>query len=195
MNRLDLISKFLTPRTTTLLIFVIIAATALIEWQMGRLLFCKCGVVSVWSGDIWSNQNSQQFADPYSFTHVLHGVVFYFLIHVAAGRHASMLGKLVIAVCLESGWEILENSSFIIDRYRAVTISLDYYGDSILNSVSDIFAMMLGFLIANRLPWKITLVGAIAVDVFLLFWIKDSLALNVLMLIYPIESIKNWQMG
>lgn len=180
-------------KTYALVIVLTIAVTAFIEWQMGRSFFCKCGVVSLWSGDIWSDQNSQQFADPYSFTHVLHGVAFYFLLWLVLGKRASPLTRLVIAVFLESGWELLENSSFIIDRYREGTISLDYYGDSIFNSVSDVFAMMAGFFIAWKLPWKLSVSFVILTELFLLFWIRDNLTLNIIMLIHPVDAIKVWQ--
>lgn len=185
----------ISKKHALILIAVFILATILVEWAMGRLFFCKCDVISLWSGDIWSNQNSQQFADPYTFTHILHGVLFYFLIWIIRRKPLKFWTALVIAVFIESAWEIAENSSFIIDRYREVTISLDYYGDSILNSVSDIFAMMLGFWLAHRFNWKIVLPAAILLDVFLLLWLKDSLALNIIMLIYPIEAIKTWQMS
>lgn len=176
------------------LMAAIIALTAFIERQMGRLYFCKCGVISLWSGDIWSNQNSQQFADPYSFTHVLHGVIFYFLLWLVLGKRASPWLRLVLAVSLESGWELLENSPLIIDRYRAATISLDYYGDSILNSISDVLMMATGFVIAWKLPWKASLAFFILTEIFLLFWIRDNLTLNIVMLIHPLQMIKDWQM-
>ncbi len=175
-------------------IAVLMATTALIELHMGRLPFCKCGVIRFWAGNIWSNENSQQFTDPYTFTHILHGVIFYALLRLATGRRLPLGARLLLAVLLESGWEVLENSNFIIDRYRAATISLDYYGDSVFNSMGDICAMMAGFFLAYKLPVRVTVVGAILLDVFLLFWIRDSLALNILMLIHPIAAIKSWQM-
>ena len=169
-------------------------ATAVLEYGMGRLVFCKCGSIAIWSGNIWSNQNSQQLADPYTLSHILHGVLFYGLLWLTLGKRVPVGMRLVLAVFMESGWELLENSSFIIDRYRATTISLDYYGDSILNSMGDILAMVLGFQLARFLPVRICVVGAIAVDLFLLYWIRDNLTINVIMLIHPIEAIKHWQM-
>ena len=168
--------------------------TALMEYSMGRLPFCKCGTIALWSGNIWSNQNSQQLLDPYSFTHVLHGVLFYGLIWLALGKRMPAGMRLLLAVFIESGWELLENSSFIIDRYRATTISLDYYGDSIFNSIGDILAMSLGFELARRLPTRVCVLGALVVDLFLLWWIRDNLTINIIMLIHPIEAIKHWQM-
>ena len=172
----------------------IMIVTAVLEYSMGRLPFCKCGTISIWSGNIWSNQNSQQLADPYSFTHVLHGVLFYSLLWLLFGKRLPAGMRLLLAVCVESGWELLENSSFIIDRYRAATISLDYYGDSIFNSMSDILAMALGFELARRLPVRVCVIGAIALELFLLWWIRDNLTINIIMLIHPIEAIKQWQM-
>jgi hypothetical protein len=178
---------------TTLLCAVILAIQAGIEYGMGRLPFCKCGVISLWAGDIWSDQNSQQVADPYSFTHVLHGVLLYGFLWLVARKRLSVASRLVAAVFLESDWEILENSPMIIDRYRSVTVSLGYYGDSILNSLSDVVCMAIGFLLAARLPVKVTVAGAVAIELILLWWIRDNLTLNLIMLIHPLESIKQWQ--
>ena len=178
-----------------LIILLLIIATGVAEWWMGRIPFCKCGIISWWSGDIWSNQNSQQFADPYTFTHILHGTIFYLLLWLAFGKKFSPWVRLVLAVLIEGGWEVFEHSDFIINRYREVTISLDYYGDSIFNSLADILAMVLGFILAWKWPVKAVVIGSIVLDLFLLWWIKDSLAVNIIMLIYPIEAVKNWQLG
>ena len=172
----------------------ILAFTALIELRMGRLPFCKCGLIRLWSGNIWSNQASQQFTDPYTFTHILHGVLLYALVWKLTGKRLSVAGRFVAAVMLESAWEVFENTDFIIQRYRDVTISLDYFGDSILNSLGDICGMMLGFLVAYKLPVRVVIAGSVLLDLFLLLWIHDSFVLNILMLIYPVEAIKNWQM-
>ena len=177
-----------------LAVIAIMAFTAMIELWMGRLPFCKCGIIRLWAGDIWSNENSQQLTDPYTFTHILHGAILYGLVWWVAGKRWPLGARLIAAVLLESGWEILENSSFIIERYRSATISLDYYGDSIFNSMGDICAMMTGFFLAYKLPVRVTILGAVLVDLALLLWIRDSLALNILMLIHPIAAIKSWQM-
>jgi hypothetical protein len=171
----------------------IILLTAMILLAMGRLPFCKCGIVSFWNGDIWSNQNSQQFTDPYTFTHISHGIIFYILVWFAA-PHWPPQARMIPAVVLEAAWEILENMDFIIERYRDSTISLDYYGDSVLNSVGDIGAMMLGFWIASRLPVRVTAIVAVLLEVGLLLTIRDSLLLNIVMLVYPSEAIKQWQL-
>ena len=172
---------------------LVIALGVIILFAMGRIPFCKCGVIGAWSSDVMSSQQSQQFADPYTFTHVLHGIGFYFLLWFVFGRKLTVGQRLVLAVALESGWEILENTDYVINRYREATISLDYYGDSIFNSVGDILAMMLGFLLAYKLPAWVSLVLFIAIDALLLFFIRDSLIVNIIMLIHPVEAIKGWQ--
>ena len=177
-----------------LAVIAILAFTALVELRMGRPPFCKCGIIRPWSGEIWSNQNSQQLADPYTFTHILHGVLIYALVWLIGRKRLPARGRFVAAVVLECGWELFENTDFIIRRYRDVTISLDYFGDSVFNSIGDVCAMMTGYFVASKVPVRITVVGGLLLDLFLLFWFRDSLAINILMLIYPIEGIKNWQM-
>ena len=177
-----------------LAVIAILAFTALVELRMGRPPFCMCGIIRPWSGEIWSNQNSQQFADPYTFTHILHGVLIYALVWLVGRKRLPAGGRFVAAVVLECGWELFENTDFIIRRYRDVTISLDYFGDSVFNSIGDICAMMTGYFVASNVPVRITIAGGLLLDLFLLFWFRDSLAINILMLIYPIEGIKNWQM-
>ncbi|OGE76260.1 MAG: hypothetical protein A3C85_00270 [Candidatus Doudnabacteria bacterium RIFCSPHIGHO2_02_FULL_48_21] len=173
----------------------IIVLAAVVLLAMGRIPFCKCGVISVWSSDVTSNQQSQQLTDPYTLTHVLHGIAFYLFIWLFFGRRLTLGQRLILAVALESGWEILENTEFILNRYRAATISYDYWGDSVLNSVGDIFAMMIGFWMSAKLPWWGSLIAFIALDSLLLFFIRDSLIVNVIMLIRPIDAIKEWQTG
>jgi len=175
-------------------VIAILAFTALVELRMGRPPFCKCGMIRPWSGEIWSNQNSQQFTDPYTFTHILHGVLIYALLWLIGRKRLPVGARFVAAVVLECGWELFENTDFIIRRYRDVSISLDYFGDSVFNSIGDICAMMIGYFAASRLPVRITIAGGLLLDLFLLFWFRDSLAVNILMLIYPIEGIRNWQM-
>ena len=177
-----------------LAVIAILAFTALVELRMGRPPFCKCGIIRPWSGEIWSNQNSQQLADPYTFTHILHGVLIYALVWLIGRKRLPARGRFVAAVVLECGWELFENTDFIIRRYRDVTISLDYFGDSVFNSIGDVCAMMTGYFVASKVPVRITVVGGLLLDLFLLFWFRDSLAINILMLIYPVEGIKNWQM-
>ena len=176
-----------------LAIVAVLVVVAEVELAMGREPMCTCGFVSLWHGAV-DSQNSQQVSDWYTLTHVEHGLGFYALLFLLA-RRLPMPLRLLLAVGLEGAWEIVENSPFIIDRYRTATVSLDYYGDSVVNSVADVVAMMGGFWMARRLPVWGTVAFIVVVELLLALTIRDNLALNILMLIHPIDAIKQWQLG
>jgi hypothetical protein len=175
----------------------VIAAVVAVEgaalWVQGQPLWCKCGSWVPWSFEINSRHNSQHFFDPYSLTHILHGVIFYGLLSLYPGRRVPVGWRAAMVAVIESGWELLENSPVIINRYRAATISLDYFGDSVINSMSDVVFCLLGFAIASRIPARASIALFVAIELGLLFWIRDNLTLNVIMLVHPIEAIRVWQ--
>lgn len=172
----------------------VVAIAAAILYCMGRLPICACGYVKIWHGLVYSSGNSQHLFDWYSFSHILHGLGFYLLIYLVDRKKKLSFGqKLLIAVFLESSWEVLENSNFIINRYRAATISLDYFGDSIINSVGDIISMALGFIFASKTKTWMSIALFFLIELMLLYVIRDNLTINIIMLIHPIEAIKIWQ--
>ncbi len=153
---------------------------------------CTCGYIKLWHGIVVSSENSQHIFDWYTFTHIIHGLGFYLLLTLINKRMPFAL-KLLIAIGLESAWEILENTNMVIDRYREGTISLDYFGDSIVNSVGDVIAMIAGFWIAAKKPIWFSVALYIFIEVSLAILIRDNLTINIIMLIHPIEAIKHWQ--
>jgi hypothetical protein len=173
---------------------VVVGAAASIELAMGLVPICKCGYVKFWHGIVVSSENSQHITDWYTFSHIVHGLGFYLLLWAVAHRLPSGT-RFVLAVLLEAAWEVFENTPFVINRYRAATISLDYYGDSVVNSMSDIASMMGGFWIARRAPLWLSIGLVIVLEVMLAVIIRDNLTLNILMLIHPFEVIKRWQLG
>jgi Protein of unknown function (DUF2585) len=174
--------------------FAIIIVTIGILVAMDRPLICTCGYVKIWEGQVNGPGNSQHIADWYTPSHITHGMLFFGIGYLLVRRHA--LGwRMVGAVALEMIWEIIENSPFIINRYREATLAVGYSGDSILNSVADGGWMLAGFLIASRLPWYATVAIILLFELFTLFMIRDNLTLNIVMLLAPIDAIKIWQGG
>ncbi|MAI67045.1 MAG: hypothetical protein CMJ26_04120 [Phycisphaerae bacterium] len=183
---------------TAAICILVIAMTILILKAMGRPLISNSGTVKLWHSEVVSSENSQHLSDWYSFSHIVHGFLFFFILWLVSKkipRVRKFSIALVIAVVMESIWEIVENTDFIINRYREATIALDYFGDSITNSTADIFFMSLGFMMAARLSVIASLSIVVAFEVMLAFVIRDNLALNIIMLIYPIDAIKEWQLG
>jgi uncharacterized membrane protein YjdF len=176
-----------------LVIGLMLIATALVEHLQGRLWKCECPDF-IWTGNAWGSQTSQLFFDPYSFTHLLHGFMFAGLLTLLI-RNMSKTWRFVMAIAIECAWEMIENSNTIIDRYRQATAALGYHGDSVLNSMGDVFCCGVGFLLAVRLGWRWGIVMFVGVELALTLCIRDSLLLEMLMLIHPFDSIKTWQLG
>lgn len=165
-------------------------------WLQGRVWWCQWdSPVFLWSGEIWSKHNSQHFLDPYSFTHLLHGFLFLWAAQLLFSGRVRFVWLLLLAVAGESVWEVIENSPSIIERYRENTASLEYFGDSIANSIGDVAACIAGFLVAYKLKLRWSLVLFFLIEAVLILTIRDSLLINILMLVYPIEAIKTWQTG
>lgn len=176
-----------------LVLLLVPPLTALALWAQGRLLVCACGEFALWVGDTCSSQNSQQLFDPYSFTHILHGFLLFWLIWLAF-RNLTPQWQFTLAMILEGLWEVIENTDFVINRYREQTAALGYTGDTVINSLGDLSCAAAGFLIARRLGWFRALIAFLILELVLLVWIRDSLLLQILMLIYPVDALKVWQL-
>ena len=172
---------------------LILIATAIELHLQGRLWRCACPQY-FWTSDAWGSRTSQLFLDPYSFTHLLHGLVVAGLLTLLI-RRLSASWRFVLAIAIESTWEIIENTNTVIERYRQATASLGYQGDTVLNSLGDVLCCGIGFALAVKLGWRWSIVLFLAVETILLFWIHDSLLLEILMLVHPVNAIKTWQLA
>ena len=181
-------------RRAWLIAVVIFVAAAAILLAMGRNPICTCDTVDLWVGARDSPKTSQMLADWYSLSHVVHGLLFYAALCFVA-RRWPVEWRFLAALLIESTWEVVENTPFVIDRYRATTAALGYTGDSVLNSLSDISMMALGFLLARKLPVRASVLLLIALEVVPLFVIRDNLTLNVWTLLAPNKAVQAWQAG
>ncbi len=171
-----------------------VAVTAGLLRLLGRRWWCKCGSLHLWIGNVWSGHNSQHLFDPYTFSHFQHGLLLYGALSFFTRKSICGAGFLA-AILIECMWEVVENTSWLIEKYREATISLDYYGDSIVNSIADIAVCAAGYWFASCQPAAISCWAFAAVEVIMILWIRDSLILNALMLIFPTDAIKNWQLS
>lgn len=170
----------------------IVVLTALQLFNQNRIWWCKLGDYTLWSSDAWGKHNSQHLFDPYSFTHILHGVLLFWLMSFMFSK-MPLAWRFFAVIFVECAWEILENTNMVIEHYRTATLALDYFGDSIINSLGDVFSCGIGFWLAYKLKFWRTLALFLLIEIVLLIWIRDSLLLNIIMLIHPIEAVKAWQ--
>lgn len=179
-------------------VVVLLVLAAAILHLMGQPWWCPQGDAALWSAEVKSAHNSQHLGDPYTLTHVLHGFAFYALLWALASGRMGQMGprdRFLAAMGVETTWELFENTDFVINRYREATISLDYFGDSIANALADILACAAGYVAAMAIPTSASIAAFAGIEVVLVVWIRDSLLLNILMLLWPIEAIRTWQSG
>jgi len=174
---------------------VILTVMGLALYAMDQPLWCAGGEPWLWSSEVWSRHNSQHLLDPYTFSHVSHGLLLAIALRGLLSPDTYRRRGFVIAVALEAAWELLENTDVVIRRYRETTMSLDYFGDSVANSIGDVLAMMAGYLAAELVPVRAAVAGVVVLELGLALWIRDGVLLNVLMLVAPAEAVKSWQLG
>ena len=184
----------MTARVAAAVVLGIMMVQALMLHLMGRVWICSCGTVRLWVGDIWSAELSQQLFDWYTPSHIVHGILFYGLLRLVLPR-TPVLVRLLIAVGIEVSWEIAENSPWVIEAYRKQALAAGYTGDSILNSLSDTVAMMMGFMLARLLPWKATVALVLVLEIGTAALVRDNLTLNILNFIHRFPAIEAWQSG
>lgn len=190
--------QLIPDRRAIIVSLAIAIVTVVILLAMGRVPICECGYVKLWHGQINDAGNSQHIADWYTPSHIIHGMIFYALgwwlfVKRGLGGAQGFRWGLPLAVLLEAAWEVLENTPMVIDRFRAVTANFGYSGDSVINSAADIGWMSFGFWLALRLPWQATVVLALIGELVAGYMVRDNLTLNVIMLIFPIDAIAQWQ--
>lgn len=190
----SLLTRLTLPAALLLALALTAAMAAVLLW-MGRVAICPCGFIKLWHGHANDAETSQHLTDWYTYSHVLHGLLFYWLLWAVFRGRLSVAARLVIAVLIEGAWELVENSAFIIERYRSQTVARDYAGDSVINSVGDMLAMLAGFLLSARLPVWVMVLLFVATELVLLYAIRDNLLINIVMLIYPLDWIRQWQAG
>jgi hypothetical protein len=182
----------LSTRDVLVIALALVALQIAVLFALGRVPFCTCGTIKLWHGGAASAENSQHIFDWYTASHVIHGILLYAALWLVFPKMPAMQ-RFLLALGFEVAWEILENTPFVIDRYRSGTISLGYQGDSIVNSLSDTLAMSFGFLLAALLPAIVSILLIVALELIVGYFIRDNLTLNILMLLYPLDGIREWQ--
>ena len=185
-------SRLRIVRVSAFTLLIALAMALVLRFE-GRLLICSCNRILIWVGEICSSNNSQQFLDPYSFTHILHGFLLFWIISLLFRRVAPEWQIFLALVC-EAAWEVFENTPYVINRYRTETAALGYQGDTVINSLGDLMCAFIGILIARQLGFRRSVIVFLVVEVILILTIHDSLLLEILMLIRPIAAIKQWQL-
>ena len=181
------------PRFTVGILLTIGMVMAVTLAFMGRVLWCEAGDWTPWSFDVWSQHNSQHLLDPYSLSHFQHGIALFLFLAWIPQRRLPLDWRIIVVAVVEAIWEVSENTPWIISRYREATVSLDYYGDSIANSVSDYGMCLAGAVLARKASWQISVSIFVTFELICVIWIRDSLLLNILMLVWPVDAVRQWQ--